>query len=244
MRTVMVTVARTGQEFELDPTSSFTFGRHEECTVVLDSSDSSISRFAGMLTCENGTWFVTNLSETRPIRLIDDVRHTSRTLPVSAPQGPPSRFALGEGDVTIAVPGAITHNLIVSFDLDEPAVVRARRPEAVDPSPLTNTVVVVLTPRQRDVLNILARGYVQPHPRFNPEPLTYAQVGQRLRISPSRVERHVADIRARMMDAQLPELNDLQDARRRVCELAVALHLVTTASVAALETRLANDSTT
>jgi hypothetical protein len=58
--------------------------------------------------------------------------------------------------------------------------------------------------------------------------------------SATATSRHpLADIKARMMTANLPDLADLADARARVCELAVALRLIDSQSAAALDERLA-----
>jgi hypothetical protein len=56
---------------ELHPGDIFTFGRAAACTVTLDPSDRGISRLAGPVEHTDGTWFVINRSQTRPLSVID-----------------------------------------------------------------------------------------------------------------------------------------------------------------------------
>src|SRR5262245_5640110 len=49
------------------------FGRSSDCTLCLDPEDTGISRLAGAIEFEHGTWWIANSSRTRPLVIIDDL---------------------------------------------------------------------------------------------------------------------------------------------------------------------------
>ena len=57
----------------LAPGDRLTFGRARECGVCLDPDDLAISRIAGIVEFEHGTWWVANASATRPLSVVDDL---------------------------------------------------------------------------------------------------------------------------------------------------------------------------
>ena len=49
----------------------FTFGRSPECTCCLDPDDAAISRRAGQILSNSGTWLVRNLSTACPLDVVE-----------------------------------------------------------------------------------------------------------------------------------------------------------------------------
>src|SRR3954463_8061176 len=76
-----------------------TFCRARESLVCLDPDDTGISRTAGAVHFEHGTWWIVNRSQTRPLSLIDDLGFRGIL--------PPRRRAAVEGAVQVIVEGTL-----------------------------------------------------------------------------------------------------------------------------------------
>src|SRR5439155_13471513 len=74
-------VATAAGQATLTAGERLTFGRARECTICLDPDDLAISRIAGALECEYGTWWVANRSATRPLSIVDDLGFRSVLAP-------------------------------------------------------------------------------------------------------------------------------------------------------------------
>src|SRR5262249_13464322 len=70
---VGVTVTVGEQAYKLEGGEPFTFGRSSDCTVCLDADDSGISRRAGSIERDGGTWWLLNRSSVRALAVVDEL---------------------------------------------------------------------------------------------------------------------------------------------------------------------------
>ena len=89
-RTDVAVVVHDGVPHELDPVQVLTFGRSALCTICLDGTDRGISRLAGSVRHESGTWWLSNCSTKRVLTVVDDLGIRSLLVPGR-------RIALGGG---------------------------------------------------------------------------------------------------------------------------------------------------
>ncbi len=220
--------------FELEPGQAFTFGRDDACTVCLDSIDTGISRVAGSIGQEEGTWWIVNRSAKRTLHVIDDTG-ISVPLPVAVPSGQPSRRAVDRHALTVLVAGDIWTHAIEVATLGKAAAQTIADPRSPVP---TVTHLPTITDNQREALVALLSGYLQPFPRYDPHPLTYKAAGQFLGVGDSVVRKRIETVRNSLVSAGVPGLEGNDDARRALAEWALAMRLVTGEDLAWLEKRL------
>jgi hypothetical protein len=226
-----------GTEYVLTPNDELTFGRAEDCTLVIGRGDQGISRRAGQITFRAGGWWLVNASTKRPIEVIDAAVNRSTQLTVASASGDLDRCAIGGSPLEVVLMGAAPRPYGFRVRL-----VRPQRRAAADggTGDASSTVLVELTDRQTEALVALAWGYLQPYPRHRPEPDSYKGVALRLGCSTARAQKLVDQVRLRMTAARLPGLDqNTSDARALVCRHALALRLVARDSCAWLERRLA-----
>ena len=60
------------RRWELEPADAFTFGRESSATACLDPADLGISRLAGSIEHDSGTWWLLNRSTTRSLQVVDE----------------------------------------------------------------------------------------------------------------------------------------------------------------------------
>jgi hypothetical protein len=100
------TVTIGDRTYELREDESFTFGRSDECTVRLSPEDRGISRLAGSIERDGGTWWVLNRSSVRPLGVVDQ-RGFRRVLA-------PGRRQAVEAPLRVVVDGAqSSHALLI-----------------------------------------------------------------------------------------------------------------------------------
>lgn len=180
-----VVVEVAGARFELQAGIPFTFGRDRNiCTVCLgdDPLDRGISRLAGSITWENGWCWITNLSRSRSLHVVDGETRLAVPLPVARENWPPARIPVDRPDLGILVVGEVLTHLIrltISGD-DFPAALDV--PQVVDRVG-TRELLPALTDKQREALVAMAEGYLLPHPRYHPEPRTYREAADRLGLT-------------------------------------------------------------
>src|SRR5437870_88828 len=92
-----VQIETAGGVLMLGEDERLTFGRARDCTLCLDPEDTGISRLAGSVEFEHGTWWVANHSATRPLSIIDDLGFRSVL--------PPRRRAAVENPTQVVVDG-------------------------------------------------------------------------------------------------------------------------------------------
>ena len=221
------------KQFTLAPSDVFTFGRDDSCTCVLDPMDRGISRIAGALVWENGGWWVVNRSTKRSLHVVDALG-LSVPLPVARSGWPPSKRAVDPGGLRVLVAGDVwTHE------------VRLLHAEPVDPSTVavvetgmsTSGQTPVLTDARRVVLVSLVSGYLQPFPRYDPRPLTYAEIATMTALPRSTVVKRIEAVRDQLRDSGVPGLEE-GDARRALAEWVLAMRLITPPDLLWLSTYL------
>ncbi len=92
-------VDHAGHRLCLSAGEVYTFGRGASCTACVDSDDLGISRVAGSVEHEAGTWWVLNRSTVRPLTIVDD-------LGIRSVLAPGRRVAV-DGALTVVVEGSI-----------------------------------------------------------------------------------------------------------------------------------------
>jgi hypothetical protein len=193
------TVAVAGVEHELTVGKSFTFGRARSCDVCLDPNDVGISRRAGSIDCVERVWFVTNLSSSRPVSAIDPVGF--RTV-----LAPGRRMAV-DGKLSVVVEGQIRrHELVVSAPgAGEPPVVAGDTGED-EGVPTEMGGNVTYSNEDRRALVALFAGYLQPFPRYDPTPRTYAEAAKVLGVPRTTLVKRVEYLRSRLVKDGVPNL--------------------------------------
>jgi hypothetical protein len=222
MTRAALTVEVDGRSTELRPGEEFTFGRDASCTACLDPHDLGISRMAGSIREEDGVWCVVNLSRKRTLHVVDPLGF-ALPLPVAAPGWPPARRAVDQHRCTILVAGTTwTHAVVV--ELNAPPRTSPGHVQVTDPA---STVAPAprLTDGRRQVLVAMARGYLRPHPHYDPQPLTYQQVADLLGLREPQVRKRIESVRHQLVDAGVIGLEE-PDARRALCEWMLATRLI------------------
>jgi len=190
-----------------------TFGRSSSCDVRVGVDDQSISRVAGSVSRRDDVWWLTNRSTSRPLYLVSPVGLRS-VLPVK------SEVALG----------AVTRVLLVGRFTYEIEVTAAPRPEGetTDVPPKAGeaqTAMPTITPLERTSLVALAEGYFLPHPRYSPQPRTYAEAAGRLAVPASTVRKRTENVRGKLVDAGVLGMEGA-DARQAVIEFVIGAGLI------------------
>jgi hypothetical protein len=194
------TVVHHGQNWVLRTEEVFTFGRAQSCTLCLDPDDRGISRLAGSVEHDGGTWWVWNRSSARPLEVVDDlgirtVLAPGRRLAVAGPltvvaEGSARRHAL---DVTVSNPPA-------------PLTVVPGDEEAEGASPAATAATVVVNDQDRLALVALFAGYLESFPRYDPRPRSYADAAAALGWPRTTLVKRIEYLRTRLTNAGVPNL--------------------------------------
>jgi hypothetical protein len=213
---IEATVAVREQTYVLGPDDRFTFGRARDCTACLDPDDTAISRRAGAIEHERGTWWLTNRSSARPLSVIDDVGFRS----VLAPG---RRTAL-EVPTRVIVDGMrASHTIRI-----EVAVARVPPEESATPAGASTAIgeTVLVSPADRMAMLALFMGYLQDPPRYDPHPKSYAAAAARLGWPRTTLVKRIEYLRTRLTDAGVPNLMGW-NALANLAEYALARRLIT-----------------
>lgn len=199
MSDLVITVA--DQHFDLAPGEALTFGRDPACSVCLDPDDLGISRRSGSVEHDGGTWWVVNQSAARPLEVVDEIG-------IRTVVAPGRRLAI-VGPLTVVVEGLVRrHALAVHTaggpgDDDPGASPRAR---SDDLRPTVTASEVVINDRDRLALVALFSGYLEPFPRYDPHPRSYADAAARLGWARTTLVKRVEYLRQRLSAAGVPNL--------------------------------------
>ena len=179
------------------PETGLTFGRDEACDLTLDPDDVGISRRAGSIEREAGTWWLVNRSGSRPLSVIDELGLRSLLAP--------GRRAALEAPVTVIVEGSQSeHALVVRV----PRLETPTDPTAPSAEGLLTAVGegVLVNDADRLALVALFAGYLQDYPRHDPNPRSYAAAAARLGWPRTTVVKRVEYLRTRLTNAGVPGL--------------------------------------
>jgi hypothetical protein len=210
-------VSHRGQRWELAPGEVFTFGRAATCTVALDAADTGISRLAGSVEHGAGTWWVVNRSSARPLTASDELGMRS----VIAPGG---RLAVA-GPLTVVVEGAVRRHAIGVAVEGAPAfgLTLEPSPEAL---PTDTADRVIINDADRLALVALLVGYLEPFPRYDPHPRSYADAATELGWPRTTLIKRIEHLRTRLSDAGVPNLRG-ETALEHLAEWALTTRIVT-----------------
>ncbi|WP_433222493.1 FHA domain-containing protein [Dactylosporangium sp. CS-047395] len=225
------------QRYSLSPDDELTFGRDPSCTVCLAADDPGVSRTAGRIRVEDGTWCVTNMSRKRPLH-IADANGFTLPLPVARAGWPLSRRAVDQARLTVLVPGDDwTYGLTLT--LDAPLVGDPDLPAAPRNPVTTQVPSLRMTDNRREVLVALARGYLRPYPEYDPRPAGYDEIAAGLGLTRTQVTRRIEDVRDRLVESGVEGLDGARDTRRALCEWLLAMRLITAEDLGWLDARTA-----
>jgi hypothetical protein len=192
---VGATVTVGERVYELDGSGEpFTFGRSAECTVCLDVDDSGISRLAGSIERDGGTWWLLNRSSLRPLAVVDEIGFRS----VLAP----GRRLAVEAPVRVVVDGSRqSHTLAVDVPRFEPAggTARVGSTTSIGEGVLVNKA-------DRLAMVALFAGYLEDPPKHDPYPKSYAAAAARLGWPRTTLVKRIEYLRTRLTNAGVPNL--------------------------------------
>lgn len=210
------------------------FGRDPGCEFCLDQSDRGISRVAGEVRFETGTWWVINRSAKRALHVVDETG-VSMPLPVGRDGWPAPRRAVTSPGLTVLVPGDVwTHEIRLATASLPTSTVRVPVSDPLS----TFTQLPGVTDNRREALVALLSGYMRPFPRYDPRPLSYAEAGRLLDLPASTVRKRIEAVRGELADRGVAGL-DGDDAPRRLAEWMLSTRTIVAADLEWLETRLA-----
>jgi hypothetical protein len=197
-----------------------TFGRSQECTLCLDPADTGISRTAGTVYFEHGTWWVVNMSRTRPLSHVDDLGLRGVL--------PPGRRMAVEGAVQVIVDGTLgQHCLRVKVEALRTA------PDGTTPAPdrpagapTATGVEVTISAADRLAMVALFAGYLEDPPRYDPYPKSYAAAAARLGWSRTALIKRIEYLRRRLHAAGIPKMLGFS-AVANLAEHAISAGLIT-----------------
>jgi len=179
------------------PEEAVTFGRSERCTICLRPVDEGISRWAGSLGCEAGTWWLSNESETRPFDVVDHLGFVH-------PLPPGARYAVDRGRVEAVLAGLV-HRFCVAVTVSEPPD-RPAPPRILTGASTVGGDEVLITAKERLALVAMFAGHLRSFPGPNDEPTTYRQAGRRLGVPPNTVRKRLEHLRHKLTSAGVPNL--------------------------------------
>jgi hypothetical protein len=193
----------------------FTFGRAEECTARFGVSDQAISRLAGSISCQGGTWWLSNDSGKRLFAVVNE-------LGLRSVLAPGQRVAL-EAPVRVVLDGAQgSHTLLVNVPRRERAGAAAGN-DAGTPTSAGERVVVNNADRMAMVA--LFAGYLEEPPRHDPYPKSYGAAAARLGWPRTTLVKRIEHLRARLADAGVPNMAGW-NALSNLAEYAITTGLV------------------
>jgi hypothetical protein len=126
--------------------------------------------------------------------------------------------------------GAVTRVLLVGRFTYEIEVTAAIEPgidatEVQSGAGEAHTAMPTITLLERTTLVALAEGYFLTHPRYSPQPKTYAEAAARLALPASTVRKRTENVRRKLIDAGVLGM-EAADARQAVVEFVIGAGLI------------------
>jgi len=206
----------------LNEDERFVFGRSKDCTLCLDPEDTGISRLAGTVEFEHGTWWISNSSRTRPLMIIDDLGFRSVL--------PPQRRMAVLSETQVLVEGTRRQHSL-RIEVETP-----RRAEPTDDQPGVPTAVgieVAISAADRLAMVALFAGYLEDPPRYDPYPKSYAAAAARLGWKRTALVKRIEYLRIRLDAAGVPNMKGFS-ALTNLAEYAISRGLITRRDLALL----------
>jgi hypothetical protein len=210
-------VARGGERWDLDPGEVFTFGREASCSVCLDPADLGISRLAGSIEEDSGTWWLVNHSATRPLQVVDETGIRS----VLAP----GRRSPVIGTLTVIVEGQVRRHAL-ALDAGPPQPPPSPFSRLADSRPTVTAPEALLSDADKVALVALFAGYLEAFPRYDPHPRSYADAATRLEWPRTTLVKRVEHMRTRLTNAGVPNLLG-ENALDALAEWALTSRVIT-----------------
>lgn len=229
-----LTVRHEQTTIVLDGALPFTFGRDPNCELQIgDGTDRGISRTAGALTRQAGCWWLSNLSTTRAFHVLDDTGYLT-PLPVRVASLTPPRRPIFAPGVTVILTGE-TFSYAIYLETEQPAVssYASALPVLLSDSKETFRQPILTAKRKRALVAVL-NGYLQPFPRYDPRPLSYADAAKIAGVPASTIRKRLEDVKAALREVGVPGL-DGNDAPWRMAEWVLATRMVTPDDLKCLE---------
>lgn len=217
-----IAVTADGRRRALAPDDVMTFGRARDCTVCLDPEDLAISRLAGSLAYEHGTWWLANRSSARPFAVVDEYGFRS----VLAP----GRRLAVESPLTVIVDGSRGNHTVT---IEPPAPPVAAEPDTPDGAPTAVGAEVLINDADRRAMVALFAGYLEDPPRYDPHPKSYAAAAARLGWPRTTLVKRIEYLRTRLDAAGVPNMMGW-NALTNLAEYALSRGLITRADLADL----------
>jgi hypothetical protein len=196
-----------------------TFGRALDCGACLDPGDTGISRIAGTVHFEHGTWWIVNKSQTRPLSLVDDFGFRGVL--------PPGRRAAVDGSTQVIVEGTRgQHCLRVAVEVSDGAGGYAKPADSPVGISTVSGVKVMISAADRLAMVALFAGYLEDPPRYDPHPKSYAAAAARLGWNRTALVKRIEYLRKRLHAAGVPKMLGYS-ALSNLAEYAISRGLVT-----------------
>ena len=196
-----IVLVHDGTSYEVKEAGILTFGRASSCDIHLDAADLGISRLAGSVEHEAGTWWIFNRSGRRPLVAVDDIG-IRQVIP------PGRRFAV-VSSMTVIVEGSLSrHAISIRVVPAAPVETEPDGPDSgIDEVPPTLTAaVVVVNDLDRLALVALFSGYLEEFPRYDPHPKSYADAAAALGWPRSTLLKRIEYLRTRLSNFGVPNL--------------------------------------
>jgi hypothetical protein len=223
----LVGISFGDRRWELRPGDVFTFGRDSKCSACLDPSDLGISRLAGSVEFDGGTWWLRNHSSTRPLQVVDEIG-------IRTVLAPGKRLAAA-GPLTVIAEGQVRRHAVA---IEAAAPIPAGPPlePIADSRPTVTAGNVFISPDDKLALTSLFAGYLEPFPRYDPHPRSYADAAARLNWPRTTLVKRVEHLRNRLTNAGVPNLLG-ENALDALAEWALTTGTVTREDLQALPRR-------
>jgi hypothetical protein len=197
----------------VDSEKEFTFGRAETCTVCLNPDDIGISRLAGSIEADGGTWWVVNRSTTRQLAVIDEFGFRNVL--------PPGRRYAVEGRVRVVIDGS--HG---SHELDISGPVRLVPTVSVPGESTAIGAGVMVSQEDRLALVALFAGYLEEGKRHDPHPKSYNAAAARLGWTDAALRKRIEYLRNRLDKAGVPNMTGW-NALSNLAEYVLSTRIIT-----------------
>jgi hypothetical protein len=193
------TVLHGDQQHDLTADDVLTFGRSSSCTISLAPNDLGISRTAGSLEHQSGTWWLRNRSTSRALVAVDDLGIRSIIAP--------GRRVAVSGRLTVVVEGsARRHALEVRVGRGQDLRRITQAQPSCEEQPTAAAGEVAITSLDHLALVALFSGYLEPFPRYDPHPRSYGDAAAILGWPRTTLTKRIEHLRARLTSAGVPNL--------------------------------------